>query len=190
MPTTDRFLNDYLDFKYLLSLVGRYHTWEYYLKHRHHYFEMIISMPMMKNFKQIPLLHALTFQWHSNTLNCFQHSQFLLHSVTFNSSKWSHDRGHQLSRTRTKLSSTLSMTAASDISDEFSSRQNQRGSRRRKIAVIGGGASGMFAATAAADAIQKYGASTDCDVIVYEGTSKTMSKVRISGGGRVSLDLI
>ena len=54
----------------------------------------------------------------------------------------------------------------------------------------------MFAATAAADAVQKYmhqqqisqqqdSLFSGCDVIVYEGTSKTMSKVRISGGGRV-----
>ena len=83
----------------------------------------------------------------------------------------------------------------------------------------------MFAATAAADAVQRYldrqrkqgdeqldaldtsSTSTTpgttrtpdasdveisesklvgCDVIVFEGTSRTMSKVRISGGGRVS----
>ena len=40
----------------------------------------------------------------------------------------------------------------------------------------------MFAATAAADA-----ASSSCDVVVFEGTSKTMSKVRISGGGRCNV---
>lgn len=58
--------------------------------------------------------------------------------------------------------------------------------RRRRIGVIGGGASGMFAATAAADAIKEIGEQRhiDCDVVVFEGTSKTMSKVRISGGGR------
>ena len=56
---------------------------------------------------------------------------------------------------------------------------------RKRIAVIGGGASGMFAATAAADYVQKHSAHA-CDVVVFEGTSKTMSKVRISGGGRVS----
>eukprot|EP00956_Cyclotella_meneghiniana_P025320 scaffold52625_cov74-Cyclotella_meneghiniana.AAC.10 len=53
---------------------------------------------------------------------------------------------------------------------------------RKRIAVIGGGASGMFSATAAADFFQRYG--VNCDVVVFEGTSKTMSKVRISGGGR------
>ena len=63
---------------------------------------------------------------------------------------------------------------------------------RKTIAVIGGGASGMFAATAAADYLQRYYADKrgdgihGCDVIVFEGTSRTMSKVRISGGGRVS----
>ena len=59
----------------------------------------------------------------------------------------------------------------------------------------------MFSATAAADAVQRYiqdnhgndGTSTSliaengCDVIVFEGTSKTMSKVRISGGGRCNV---
>lgn len=43
----------------------------------------------------------------------------------------------------------------------------------------------MFAATAAAEYAQKHNAHS-CDVVVFEGTSKTMSKVRISGGGRVS----
>ncbi|KAL7456338.1 hypothetical protein ACHAWC_007856 [Mediolabrus comicus] len=41
----------------------------------------------------------------------------------------------------------------------------------------------MFAATAAADAAS----STNCDVIAFEATSKTMSKVRISGGGRCNV---
>lgn len=57
----------------------------------------------------------------------------------------------------------------------------------------------MFAATAAADAVRhlhllpkqpKQGEQSlmqDCDVIVFEGTSKTMSKVRISGGGRCNV---
>jgi len=52
----------------------------------------------------------------------------------------------------------------------------------------------MFAATAAADAVQTYLSQQqephhhqECDVIVFEGTSKTMSKVRISGGGRCNV---
>lgn len=46
----------------------------------------------------------------------------------------------------------------------------------------------MFSATAAADFLQRFG--VNCDVIVFEGTSKTMSKVRISGGGRVSRQIM
>lgn len=56
----------------------------------------------------------------------------------------------------------------------------------------------MFAATAAADALQRFASqqpsdveetipTAGCDVIVFEGTSKTMSKVRISGGGRCNV---
>lgn len=57
----------------------------------------------------------------------------------------------------------------------------------------------MFAATAAADAVQRYVSQQQqsqqgeqislegCDVIVFEGTSKTMAKVRISGGGRCNV---
>jgi len=52
----------------------------------------------------------------------------------------------------------------------------------------------MFAATAAADAVQRYASqqpanckSMACEVVVFEGTSKTMSKVRISGGGRCNV---
>lgn len=53
----------------------------------------------------------------------------------------------------------------------------------------------MFSATAAADAVQQYlmeqgeqsSSPAGCDVIVFEGTSKTMSKVRISGGGRCNV---
>jgi predicted flavoprotein YhiN len=58
-------------------------------------------------------------------------------------------------------------------------------SNRKRIAVIGGGASGMFAATAAADYVKR-NQFDKCEVVVFEGTSRTMSKVRISGGGRVS----
>ncbi|WP_200978847.1 NAD(P)/FAD-dependent oxidoreductase [Echinicola sp. 20G] len=48
-----------------------------------------------------------------------------------------------------------------------------------KIGVIGGGAAGFFAAIHAA----KNGA----DVTIYEKTNKTLSKVKISGGGRCNL---
>ena len=70
-------------------------------------------------------------------------------------------------------------------STQSMSTSNSSQSRKRRIAVFGGGASGMFAATAAADYLQRYNI-VGCDVTVFEGTSRTMSKVRISGGGRVS----
>ena len=74
-------------------------------------------------------------------------------------------------------SSCLLMSTTSSISANIDDT-----TRRRRIAVIGGGAAGMFAATAAADA-----SSASCHVVVFEGTSKTMSKVRISGGGRCNV---
>lgn len=70
---------------------------------------------------------------------------------------------------------------------ESSSSRKQR--PKRRIAVIGGGASGMFAAAAAAEAIQraaKTKSASDYEVIVFEGTKQIMTKVSISGGGRVS----
>ena len=55
-----------------------------------------------------------------------------------------------------------------------------------KIAVIGGGASGIFAAISAAESasLQK---SRTCEVVVLEATSKTLQKVKISGGGRCNV---
>lgn len=50
-----------------------------------------------------------------------------------------------------------------------------------KIAVIGGGAAGFFAAIHAAQA------NTDNEVIIYEKTSKLLSKVLVSGGGRCNV---
>jgi hypothetical protein len=62
-----------------------------------------------------------------------------------------------------------------------------------KIAVIGGGASGIFASIAAAEHAetvrtgdsQKQQAPTR--VVVLEATGKTLSKVKISGGGRCNV---
>ena len=61
-----------------------------------------------------------------------------------------------------------------------------------KIAVIGGGASGIFASIAAAECAEalrrsdgKRGSATK--VIVLEATGKTLSKVKISGGGRCNV---
>ena len=62
----------------------------------------------------------------------------------------------------------------------MSSTSFQDPNPKHRICVIGGGASGMFAATSAAS-------SGDCDVVVLEATQKTMSKVRISGGGRCNV---
>jgi len=50
-----------------------------------------------------------------------------------------------------------------------------------KIAVIGGGAAGFFAAISAAEH------QPDATVIVFEKTSKLLSKVKISGGGRCNV---
>ena len=81
------------------------------------------------------------------------------------------------------FTSSMLQSSSRDISHD---NNNVNSNRRRKIGIIGGGASGMFAATAAAEAISKM-PSTECDVVVLEGTSKTMSKVRISGGGRCNV---
>jgi hypothetical protein len=93
---------------------------------------------------------------------------------------------------RITSSSVASMMMSTTTSTEQTSLDAKVANRRRRIAVIGGGASGMFAATSAADAIQRYvngdhaSLNDGYDVVVFEGTSRTMSKVRISGGGRVS----
>jgi predicted flavoprotein YhiN len=59
-------------------------------------------------------------------------------------------------------------------------------SETTKIGVIGGGASGIFAAISAAEsaALQK---SKRFEVIVLEATSNTLQKVKISGGGRCNV---
>lgn len=54
----------------------------------------------------------------------------------------------------------------------------------RKIAVIGGGASGIFASIAAATASSE---ASSVDVHVLEATSQTLAKVKISGGGRCNV---
>ena len=50
-----------------------------------------------------------------------------------------------------------------------------------KIAIIGGGAAGFFAAFSA----KKH--HPDADVVIFEKSSKTLSKVKISGGGRCNV---
>lgn len=55
----------------------------------------------------------------------------------------------------------------------------------KRIAVIGGGASGMFSAAAMASYIQQH--KLHAEVHVLEATSSLMSKVKISGGGRCNV---
>ncbi|MFN0065187.1 MAG: aminoacetone oxidase family FAD-binding enzyme, partial [Chlamydiales bacterium] len=50
-----------------------------------------------------------------------------------------------------------------------------------KIAIIGGGAAGFFAALAAKEA------NSEAEVAIYEKSAKLLSKVRISGGGRCNV---
>lgn len=59
--------------------------------------------------------------------------------------------------------------------------------RPYRIGVIGGGASGIFAATNAASTLKEHLNSRKFEVHVYESTSKLMSKVLISGGGRCNV---
>lgn len=105
----------------------------------------------------------------------FMMLQLMKHIYSFQNSYHHHDAFFHHPRVMIRTSSLLMSTSSNSSSDATVRR-------RRRIAVIGGGASGMFAATAAADA-----SSSSCEVIVFEGTSKTMSKVRISGGGRCNV---
>ena len=50
-----------------------------------------------------------------------------------------------------------------------------------KIAIVGGGAAGFFAAIAATQA------NSSCKVSLFERSSQFLSKVRISGGGRCNV---
>ncbi len=50
-----------------------------------------------------------------------------------------------------------------------------------KIAVIGGGASGFFAALSAKDE------NPNCELVIFEKSNKLLSKVKISGGGRCNV---
>ncbi|KAG7353298.1 flavoprotein, HI0933 family protein [Nitzschia inconspicua] len=62
----------------------------------------------------------------------------------------------------------------------------------RRIGVIGGGASGIFAAISAAESAaiaesSGKGQSSKIEVVVLEATSNTLQKVKISGGGRCNV---
>lgn len=74
------------------------------------------------------------------------------------------------------LVSTMSISSSTPSSSSSSSRIPSQPS----IAIIGGGASGIFASIAAAE----YGHAS---VTVLEATSKTLQKVKISGGGRCNV---
>ena len=57
----------------------------------------------------------------------------------------------------------------------------------RRIAIIGGGASGIFSGISAAEHIASLKQKNDLpnlEIVVLEATSKTLTKVSISGGGR------
>jgi len=54
------------------------------------------------------------------------------------------------------------------------------------IAVIGGGASGIFSAISTAEHLQANGGA-DTEVVVFEALGKTLTKVAISGGGRCNV---
>jgi predicted Rossmann fold flavoprotein len=57
-------------------------------------------------------------------------------------------------------------------------------SSTKRIAVIGGGASGIFSAVSAVEHYASLKKKPKLEVVVLEATSKTLSKVAISGGGR------
>lgn len=68
------------------------------------------------------------------------------------------------------------------IASEVSTRS---GSRPQSIAIIGGGASGIFSAISAAEQIQQ--SEMDTEVVVLEASGSTLKKVKISGGGRCNV---
>jgi len=53
--------------------------------------------------------------------------------------------------------------------------------KSKKIAIIGGGAAGFFAALS----VKEH--HLDHQVILFEKTSKVLSKVKVSGGGRCNV---
>ena len=72
-----------------------------------------------------------------------------------------------------------SYTQVTDQNSPFSSDENRgRKDRGKKLIVIGGGAAGFFCAVNAARM------NPELEVIILEKTSKLLSKVKVSGGGR------
>jgi NADH dehydrogenase FAD-containing subunit len=66
-----------------------------------------------------------------------------------------------------------------------SSSSSKKITQRKSIAVIGGGASGIFSAISAAEHYHENSKEQQqLEIVVLEATSKTLTKVAISGGGR------
>lgn len=57
--------------------------------------------------------------------------------------------------------------------------------KRKSVAIIGGGASGIFASLRCAEVAKEQ--KKDIDIRVFEATTNFLSKVRISGGGRCNV---
>ena len=83
--------------------------------------------------------------------------------------------------TRTSPTQLATSEASTSTATEGKSRQN---SKRKSIAIIGGGASGIFAAIHASSPSS---CARNIDVTVFEATSQLLSKVKISGGGRCNV---
>ena len=58
-------------------------------------------------------------------------------------------------------------------------------SKKQSIAIIGGGASGIFASLRCAEVAKAK--KIDVDIRVFEASTKFLKKVRISGGGRCNV---
>mgnify|MGYP000896813566 CR=1 FL=1 len=58
-------------------------------------------------------------------------------------------------------------------------------SKKKTIAIIGGGASGVFASIRCAEVAKNN--NIDVDICVFETTTNFLKKVRISGGGRCNV---
>jgi len=58
-------------------------------------------------------------------------------------------------------------------------------SKKKTIAIVGGGASGVFASIRCAEVAKKN--NIDVDICVFEATTNFLKKVRISGGGRCNV---
>ena len=58
----------------------------------------------------------------------------------------------------------------------------------QKVVVVGGGAAGYMAAIQSASLLRTNGITNDdCEILIFEATSKPLQKVSISGGGRCNV---